>query len=302
MNKKTDDPFGMMSMVSTWMQSMNDLWGGLGGKTDTFQTGSQASSTSGDDSQPKAQAAMAAALKNWQTMAGAMTTPESVAALFKGSGAMPEVLIKLAQTSMGSLVELQQSMIQRMGRMGESTQAFQFQDIDQNINRIWTGIYEEEFRQFFQIPQLGLMRTYQEKANQAADKYNLFQSTLSEFLSLLNLPFTRTVQVMQEKLGEMAENSELPEDPKVYYNMWIKVLEGHFMTLFQTPEYVDTLTRTVNTLAEFSAARDAAMEDALSLLPIAKKTDMDDMARELYELKKRLKKLEKTQKQPVDRH
>lgn len=302
MNEKTDDPFGMMSIASTWMQSMNDLWSGLGGKTDASQTGSQAASTSGDDSPPKAQAAMAAALKNWQKMAGAMSTPESVTALMKGSGAMPEVLVKLAQTSVGSLVELQQNMIQRIGRMGESTKAFQFEDIDKNINRIWTDIYEGEFRQFFQVPQLGLMRTYQEKANQAADKYNLFQSTFSEFLNLLNLPFTRTVQVMQEKLGEMAESSELPENPKVYYNMWVKVLEGHFMTLFQTPEYVDTLTRTVNTLAEFSAARDAAMEDALSLLPIAKKTDMDDMARELYELKKRLKKLEKAQKQHVDRH
>ena len=151
-------------------------------------------------------------------------------------------------------------------------------------------------QQFFQIPQLGLMRTYQEKANQVADKYNLFQSTLSEFLSLLGLPFNRSMQVMQEKLGEMAEKGDLSDDTKVYYNMWVKVLEGHFMTLFQTPEYVDTLTRTVNALADFSAARNAALEDLLNMLPVAKKTEMDDMARELYELKKRLRKLEKAQK------
>jgi hypothetical protein len=134
-------------------------------------------------------------------------------------------------------------------------------DIDENMFRAWTDIYEKEFQQFFQIPQLGLMRTYQEKANQVADKYNLFQSTLSEFLSLLGLPFNRSMQVMQEKLGEMAEGGELSDDTKVYYNMWVKVLEGHFMTLFQTPEYVDTLTRTVNALADFSAARNAALED-----------------------------------------
>jgi hypothetical protein len=59
--------------------------------------------TAGNSANPKAQAAMAAALKNWQTMAGAMATPESMTAIFKGSGAMPEVLLKLAQTSMGSL-------------------------------------------------------------------------------------------------------------------------------------------------------------------------------------------------------
>ena len=293
MESKKEDPFGMTSMVSTWIQSMNDFWTEVGKNTETAQTAFQTASRSADQPSSKAQAAMTAAMKNWQMLASAMTTPESVDALFKGGGAMPDVLLKLAQTSIASMVDLQQSVIQRLGRMGESTQAYQFQDIDENISRMWTDIYEKEFRQFFQIPQLGLMRTYQEKANQMADKFNVFQSTLSEFLSLLGMPFSRTGQVMQEKLNEMAESNELPEDPKAYYNLWIKILEGHFMTLFQTPEYVDTLTRTVNSLAEFSAARDAAFEDVLNLLPVAKKTDMDEMARDLYELKKRLKALEK---------
>jgi polyhydroxyalkanoate synthesis regulator phasin len=73
----------------------------------------------------------------------------------------------------------------------------------------------------------------------------------------------------------------------------LKVLEGHFMTLFQTPEYVNTLGRTVTSLAEFSAARDEALEDVLKMFPVARKSDMDDLAREVYELKKRLRKLEK---------
>jgi len=288
MHEKKEDPFGMTAMFTSWMKSMNDFWGGLDGK----QTGTQREPK---PAMPKALDAMATALKSWQTLTGAMATPESMTALFKGSGTLPEMMLTLAQTTMGSLVELQQNMIQRLNRMGESTKAYQFEGIDENINRIWTDIYEREFRQFFQIPQLGLMRTYQEKANQAVDKYNLFQSTLSEFLNLLGLPFTRTARVMQEKLIEMAESDALSEDPKTYYNMWVKVLEGHFMTLFQTPDYVDTLTRTVNALADFSAARDAALEDALNLLPVATKTDLDEMARELYELKKRLKKIEKSQ-------
>jgi polyhydroxyalkanoate synthesis regulator phasin len=274
------------------MQSMNDFYTRLAGKADGHQPGADPA----PNTAPKTQAAMENTLKNWQRMASAISTPESVEALLKGSSAMPEVLVKMAQTSMGSMIELQQSAIQRLGRVGESTKAYQFQNIDENISRIWTDIYEKEFRQFFQIPQLGLMRTYQEKANRVADKYNLFQSTLSEFLSLLGMPFTRAMQVMQEKVGEMAESGELPEDPKVYYNDWVKVLEGHFMTLFQTPEYVDTLTRTINALVDYSAARDDAFEDMLGSLPVARKSDVDDMARELYELKKRLRKLEKNQK------
>lgn len=296
MNKNIDDPFGMISMANTWMKSMGDLFGSVPGQRSATQGQPQDGTKEGDGPAPKARAAMAAALKNWQTMAGAMATPESMTALFKGSGAIPEVLLNLAQTSVGSLMELQQNLIQRLGRMGDSVDAYQFRDIDENICRIWTDIYEKELRQFFRIPQLGLMRTYQEKANQVTDKYHLFQSTLSEFLTLLGLPFTRSAQVMQDKLGEMADGGDLPDDPKFYYNMWVKVLEGHFMTLFQTPEYVETLARTINALADFSAARDAALEDMLSMLPVAKKTEIDDLARELYVLKKRLRKLEQEKK------
>ncbi len=280
MNEKKEDPFGMTSLVDTWIKSMGDVYGNMVGKS----------------TNPKTQATMETTLKNWQAIAGAMSRPESISSLLKGSGAMPEILLNLAQTSLVGFAEMQKKMMERLDRVGASAKAYEFQDIDENIFHIWTDIYDKEFKQFLQIPQLGLMRTYQEKANQVVDKYNFFQSTLAEFLNLLGLPFNRAMQVMQDKIGEMAENGTLPEDSKVYYNMWVRVLEGHYMTLYQTPEYVETMARTINALADFSAAKNAVLEDMLSLLPVARKSDMDDMARELYELKKRLRKLEKEQK------
>ena len=271
-----------MNQVQQWNASTD--------QTPQKETGT---SNKGRDERPKMQEAMAATLKNWQNIAKAMSTPESVSSLLEGSGAMPEILMKLAHSSLSSLLELQTRAIQRIGRMGESAEAYKFSDIDENLFRLWTDIYEKEFRQFFNIPQLGLLRNYQEKANQAVDKFNLLQSQLSEFLRLLSLPFNRTLQVMQKNLTDMAEENGLPEDPKAYYQMWIRILEGHFMTLFQTPEYVETLARTVNSLADFSNARDAVLEDLLALLPVASKSEVDEMARELYELKKRLRKIEK---------
>ncbi|TKB24179.1 hypothetical protein FCL47_19930 [Desulfopila sp. IMCC35006] len=294
MNEKKQDPSDTTSRDDAWVKSMGEFWGNLAGQW-LSQAQQQPWTLGGNSANPKSQATMDAALKNWQAIAGAMARPESISSLLKGSGAMPEMLLHMAQSSLGGFGEMHKKMIERLGRVGASAKAYDFQDIDENIFRIWTDIYEKEFKQFFQIPQLGLMRTYQEKANQVLDKYNFFQSTLSEFLNLLGLPFNRAMKVMQDKIGEMAENGTLPEDTKVYYNMWVKVLEGHYMTLYQTPEYVETMARTINALAEFSAARDAVLEDLLSQLPVARKSDMDDMARELYELKKRLRKLEKEQ-------
>jgi len=295
MNEKNEDPFGMASMANIWLKSMGDLWGNMAVQWAASQDQQKTGSMGSQYSNTKAQAAMEATLKNFKAMSGVMATPESLAALLKGSGTVPEVLLKLSQSSLDGFFEMQQKMVERLGRAGETAEAYKFQDIDENIFRAWTDTYEKEFKQFFQIPQLGLMRNYQEKINLVADKYNLFQSTLSEFLCLLGLPFNKTLQVMQDKLAEMAESEGLPEETRVYYNMWVKVLEGHYMTLFQTPEYTETLARTVNALADFSAARNAALEDLLDTLPVAKLSDMDDMARELYELKKRIRKLEKEQ-------
>ena len=295
MNEKNEDPFGMGSMASVWLKSMGELWGSMADQLITSQKQQKTGSAGSPFSHPQAHASMEAALKNFRAMTGVMATPESMTALLKGSGTMPEVLLKLSLNSFDSFFEMQQKTIERLGRLGETAEAYTFEDIDETIFRAWTDIYEKEFKQFFQIPQLGLMRNYQEKVNLVADRYNLFQSTLSEFLCLLGLPFNRTLQVMQEKLTEMAEGDGLPEETKEYYNLWVKVLEGHYMTLFQTPEYTETLARTINALADFSAARNAALEDLLDTLPVAKQSEMDDMARELYELKKRVRTLEKEQ-------
>lgn len=299
MNENSAYPFEFASGINTWMQSVGEFWGAMVSQMEPPKPASGSPQT-GESTGHNTRDAIATALKNWQALAMTASTPESVAAVLKGGGAMPEMMLKLSQSSMDGMAEFHQSVLQQFSRLGESVKAYQFQDMDENLGHLWTDVYEKEFRHFFQLPQLGLMRQYQERVNQAADKYHLFQSRLSEYLNLLSIPFSRAAQAMQEKIRQMMEAGELPDDTKVYYNMWVKVLEGHFMTLFQTPEYVESLACTLSALADFTASRDAVIEDALSLLPVARKTDLDDVTRELYALKKRLAELEKKQHQTID--
>jgi polyhydroxyalkanoate synthesis regulator phasin len=75
--------------------------------------------------------------------------------------------------------------------------------------------------------------------------------------------------------------------------MWVKVLEGHYMTLFQTPEYVETLSKTLNSLSAYQTARNAVIEDMLAGLPIPTRTEIDALYEEIHRLKRRLRALEK---------
>ena len=65
------------------------------------------------------------------------------------------------------------------------------------------------------------------------------------------------------------------------------------MTLFKSPEYLQTLSRTLSTVAEFRTAQQEMLVDAMKSLPIPTNKDMDDLYKEFYLLKKKVKELEK---------
>jgi len=291
-NTHNDDTF------TQWTRSMTDIWGGM--MRLWFPSGSPASggSTMGEKGRSggtadRVRTSVEAALKNWETLSAAMSAPGSMQALFQGAGAMPEMLAKLAQTSFDGFLEMQQKALERAARLGEQVDAYTYTDIDENLFRSWTEMYEKEFSRFFQIPKLGLVREYQERMAEAIDAYNRHQATLGEFLRLLALPLSRSFTVLQEQVADLAEKGELPEDSRAYYDMWIKVLEGHYMTLFQTPEYIETLARTLNSLSAFRTSRDAVIEDMLSGLPVPVQSEIDDLYEEIHHLKRRLRALEK---------
>jgi hypothetical protein len=114
---------------------------------------------------------------------------------------------------------------------------------------------------------------------------------------MLYLPVEKSFNVMQEQLRSMADTGELPQRSTDYYRMWVKILEGHYMTLFKSPEYNRALAFILDALGEFTIAREELLQDALKLLPLPTYRDMDELYREIYLLKKRVKELEKKEMQ-----
>ena len=285
-------------MFTQWTATMTDIWGNAlrlwvpdGNPTAAENDGRGAEADQG--ATERIRDSVTAALKNWQTFSGALSEPGSLDAIFKGMGAMPEVLAQLAQTSLHGFVEMQQKILDSANRMGDYVDADTFAHLDENFFETWTGIYEKEIQRYLKIPKLGLVREYQERISESIDAFNRFQVTLNEFMRILAVPVSRSFVVLQEQLGELADKGELPEDGRAYYDMWIKVLEGHYMTLFQTPEYTDILGKTLSSLTEYKSARNAVIEDMLDGLPIPTRSEIDSLYQEIHRLKRRLRALEK---------
>ena len=184
----------------------------------------------------------------------------------------------------------------KTGRIGRKTQAYSIENLEEETFKFWSEIYEKELKQYFYIPQLGLTRFYQEKFNQNLDKINQFQTTLNEFLFVFFLPMEKSFKVLQDEVSKMAEEGRLAEDANTYYKMWIKILEGHYMTLYKSPEFSKIMRKTIDDLGELLAAREAINQDVLKFMSVPNQGDLDDLYKEIYLLKKKIRKLEKNQK------
>jgi class III poly(R)-hydroxyalkanoic acid synthase PhaE subunit len=284
-HSSTDD------LMTAWTKIATDFWSAIGKVWLTC--GQDGFHSEGSIPTGRFQEFWVSSSKFWDAGAKASSEPGFMDLLQKGFQTVPEISMRLLQTGIGGFLELQKRWVDRMQKLGASAEAYSFSDLDQEFLNRWTDIYKKEFRQFLNIPQLGLTKFYQEKINQSLDKYNLFQAAMVEFLHLLSAPMDKSYSVMQEKLAEMTQAGKLPEDFKPYYQMWIKILEGHYMTLFQSNQYTETMAKTLDALNQFLAARNDVLEDAFKLLPICTYRDMDEINREIYQLKKRIRTLEK---------
>ena len=232
-------------------------------------------------------------LNSMKSFSQMMSEPESAAAAVKAINTLPEIIFKMAKSGWEASSQMQQHILEKAGKIGQRTEAYNFDNLDQEVFKAVTDIYEKELRKYFHIPQLGLTRFYQERFNQLLDKQNLFETTLAEFMSVLSLPIEKSFNVLQENLQKMAQEGNMPKETKEHYAMWVKILEGHYMTLFKSREYVDELHNTINKLEDYILAKNDMMQDFLQFFPVPTNKEMDVLYKEFHLLKNRVKELEK---------
>jgi len=157
----------------------------------------------------------------------------------------------------------------------------------------WQNWYETICKPLLNIPQFGLMRYYQEHMGENLDKYYQMQANMSEFFTLLGKPVEQSLQDSHQNLFESIMNNGETKTFKDFYSIWIATLERQYMELFRSPEYTQCLNKNIDTFNEFITSRQTVLQDALKVLPIPTNKDMDELYKEIYELKKRVKDMEK---------
>lgn len=274
-----------------WGNMVSDFWGPM------MNQWSEMFNADTDGKKPEMKGRMGESMQSsakvWKSLISAMKEPEALETFQKATRLTPDLVLGFAQSCMEGFSNYQGKVHEWIKKRGEATDPVDTQALDKEFIHQWNEAYEKEFSRYLKMPQLGLTRFYQERAMAAADKHNVFQGALSEFLHMLYMPMEKAFTSLQDKMVEMAEEGPLDEKSKTYYNLWVKLLEGHYMELFKQSEFIEGLSETLEALEDYSAARQAVVDDLLKMHAIPTQKEMDELYKEIYLLKKRMRGYEK---------
>ncbi len=278
------------SSIFPWLQMVADMWLNM---SKAMPSGSQTALNTQTALQNRFTQQLDTNLNLLKSFSRMMKQPESESAATNALSALPDIFLKMAKSGFEAAMQIQNHLLEKAGKIGKRTEAYNFENLDQDVFKALNEVYEKEIQQYFKVPPLGLTRFYQERFNELLNKHNIFETTLAEFLSILYLPMEKSFKVFQEKLKQMAEEGNIPTATKENYAMWLKILEGHYMNLFKSVDYTEALHRVLKHFENFMIAKNETMQDYLQMLPVVTHKDIDDLYKEFHLLKKRVRELEK---------
>ncbi len=279
------------SSTADWGKIINELWSPLFKQWSGMFQGPESLKT--PNLKGRVGQSFQTTTKMWQTALDAMSEPAALEHFQKAAKMAPDITLGFTQSCLQSFTGLQSQVRQWIQKRSASLSAADVQELDKELIQKWIEVYEKEFSQYLRLPQIGLGRFYQERALQAADKMSALQGALSAFLHMLAQPIERSFNSLQEKMVEMTAEGPIDEKSKTYYNLWVRLLEGHYMELFKQPEYSVVMAKTLDALNQYVEARQAVVNDLLKQFNVPTHQDLDDLYKEIYLLKKRMRVYEK---------
>ncbi len=154
---------------------------------------------------------------------------------------------------------------------------------------LWLKTYEDTFCRLTKVPAMGPARERSEK----------FMKGISNFVSLYaksidnTLDFqTLTIEAMRRLHEKVITEEITPEKHKDFYNLWIETYSETFKEFLKSDHFASDMGAFMSYFMEWlKYNRQVLEEDYLKPMNLPTRSDIDEINRELYSLKKKVKEL-----------
>ncbi|MBI5359536.1 MAG: hypothetical protein HZA48_03035 [Planctomycetes bacterium] len=157
----------------------------------------------------------------------------------------------------------------------------------------WMQGYESAFGKFLKMPMVGPSRQVLEKIHKNIDSFMKYCGATVDFSMVLYSPSKETIEELVQKAQTILKGEVTQEKYKQFYELLVKTFEDRFYQLFKTPAFSESIKTTLDSYLDFRNSNFEVVEEMLKSTPVITRTEIDDVYQELYNLKKRIKELEK---------
>ncbi len=161
---------------------------------------------------------------------------------------------------------------------------------------MWTKNYQSTFGKLVQMPAIGPIREKQEKIIKGFPLYvNLYSNWIESNINFQNV-FLEATRKTYEKQLELAKENKGEVDPDKckddIYKIWLDTYSETFKEFLKSGHFLSDMNKLMSNLVDFQKYnRDTIEENILRPGNLPTKTDIDEINKELYSLKKMIKEL-----------
>ena len=162
-----------------------------------------------------------------------------------------------------------------------------------NIFHTVFNAFDSTFGRAFHVPAVGKDREKVELLLRGLDDVSVYLAKNTEHQQMMYVTGLAAMEQVIETIARKVRDGKEIEDFSEFFDLWIEVNEKAYYALFKTEAFStlqgELLACSLNVRKHFFKFMELYLYD----LPIALRSEMDDLYKTMYELKKRVKGLEK---------
>lgn len=161
------------------------------------------------------------------------------------------------------------------------------------VTNLYWEIYEKTLGSFLQSPTLGYTREFNSKLLQGFDSWMNFSKASYDYQIVLADVWLKTFEELMQKLSTSQENSETIENWRQFLQVWSSAFDKVFAQTFGTEDGLQVRGKFLNAAMTYRLQQQQIVEVFLKMSDLPIRSEVDEMHRSIYELRKEVKSLKK---------
>jgi class III poly(R)-hydroxyalkanoic acid synthase PhaE subunit len=162
------------------------------------------------------------------------------------------------------------------------------------LNNLYWNLYEKTFGSVLQSPNLGYAREFNNKLLKGFDAWINFSKASFDYQVMLLDVWLKAFEELLRELASSDDKGKTVQDWQQLLQVWSRVFDREFAQSFRSEDAIEVQGNFLNSALTYKLYQQQLMEVFLKMYDLPTRSEMDEIHRSIYELRKEIKSLKKT--------